>query len=345
MIRVATTATAVSSNFTTITRLPFISGQLRCNNVKSTWTLLRHYAQHAMDANEASDPVDPEIAKLIKAYPSNPNASPYEVMNIDISKEKTITSKELKRQFFKLAKIYHPDTKSHSDLKKNDENDERFKKILAAYNLLKNPITKSNYDQYKIGWNDNVNLRTSPNMYSPGSRAYNNFTSNAHYRSHFTSYETGTWEDKYRGEYGSSYGYYKDSNWSSSKHGDFKEEFKNNKKSILLSMVLTVSIYTALQLSLTYLYEDDHFNDSISSIVVDAHERSEEDLFHAYTNYGLGDSKQDRINRFLWWRELTMAFSLADVREVLDHFYKRGVIERLEDPANAKETVRLKEFK
>lgn len=54
--------------------------------------------------------------------------------------------------------------------------------------------------------------------------------------------------------------------------------------------------------------------------------KSEDDLFHAYTNYGLGDTKQDRINRFLWWRKLTMTFNLAEVREVLDHFYKRGIV-------------------
>lgn len=310
---------------------------------KTATVFLRHYANHVPDPDKSGDAsseeADAEVKRIINAYPKTPNASPYEIMNVSNS----VTPKDLKKQFYKLAKIYHPDTNAHED-KKDTEKDERFKKILAAYSLLKNPITKNNYDKYKIGWNDNVNLRTNANMYTPGTHAYNNFTSNTH-KSNFTSYETGTWEDRYRGDYGSSYGYYKDSNWSSSQTGDLKEEFKKNRKTILLSTVFTLGIYTALQLSLTYLYDDDHFNESISSIVVNTHERSEEDLFHAYTNYGLGDSKQDRINRFLWWRKLTMALNLADVREVLDHFYKGGVVENYDDPKSQKQVVRLKEFK
>lgn len=309
-----------------------------CVNTKA---FLRFYAKHVPDSDNsgnASEDFDPEVARLIKAYPKSPHATPYEVMNISTS----VNQKDLKKQFYKLAKIYHPDTNARGD--KDTEKDDRFKKILEAYNLLKNPITKNNYDKYKIGWNDNSNLRTNANMYSPGTSAYNNFTSNT-YKSNFTSYETGTWEDKYRGDYGASYGFYKDSNWTSSQTGDLKDEFLKNKKTILLSVLFTFGIYTALQISLTYLYDDDHFNESISSMVVSAHERSEEDLFHAYTNYGLGDSKQDRINRFLWWRKLSMALNLADVREVLDHFYKRGVIENLNDPESQKQAVRLKEFK
>lgn len=308
----------------------------------------RFYATAADDTNTNKDSpkkdLDPKILKLLHSYPKSANASPYEVLNISSSDKHKIEAKKLKKIFFKLAKIYHPDS-SHAHgypisstfytpnavILNQEIKDERFKKILSAYNLLKNPITKANYDKYNIGWNDSTNLRTNPNMYNPSSPQYrNNFNGGQFYKSNFTSYETGTWEDRYRYGHETAYGFYNDKNWSSSKTGDLREEFTKNKKTIFLSILLTFSIYGALQLSHIYLFDDPigaTYNTSTSAEHVGVHERSENDLFHAYTNYGLGDTKQDRINRFLWWRKLTMAFSLADIKEVLENFHKRGIID------------------
>lgn len=339
---------------------------------KSGWFAGQHLAARSYasvtdpadgDGKEAAGntPLDTKIMDLIHSYPKSHAATPYEVLNID--KSEKYSAKDLKKIFFKLAKIYHPDSsaahgypldketffisnnleslKPHERLN-NEIKDERFKKILSAYNLLKNPITKANYDRYNIGWNDGTNLRTNPNMYNPSSPEYRKY-SNAHFHeSNFTSYETGTWEDRYRYGHETAYGYYNDRSWSSSKTGSFKEEVLKNKKTIFLSILLTLSVYGALQLSHIYLYDDfigENYNTSLSASHVNVHEKSEDDLFHAYTNYGLGDSKQDRINRFLWWRKLTMKFSLADVREVLDNFYKRGIIDD-----SFQEETKLKNF-
>jgi curved DNA-binding protein CbpA len=336
------------------------------NNIKDSANINNNNINNSKRLTK--DDLDTKILDIIHSYPESKLATPYEILNISNSNKKSIKPKELKQIFFKLAKIYHPDS-SHAhgyplrkdkffcsnnleNLKPNELlnssiKDERFKKILAAYNLLKNPITKSNYDNYNIGWLDCTNLRTNPNMYNPSSNEYkNNFNgsnSGPFYRSNFTSYETGTWEDRYKYGYDRAYGFYNDNNWSSSKTGDFKEEFMKNKKTIFLSLILTISVYGALQLSHLYLYDDligENYNTSLSSSNVDIHEKSEDDLFHAYTNYGLGDSKQDRINRFLWWRKLSMTFSLADIKEVLDNFYKRGVI----DPSSNEDSTKLKQF-
>lgn len=299
--------------------------------------------------SENSDPseMDKEILRLIHEYPESIHATPYEVLNLPRGTD--MKPSALKKRFFQLAKIYHPDStcahgyplSQHAPEMLNAETkDDRFKKILAAYTLLKNPISKANYDKFDIGWNDGTNLRTSPNMYNPGSPMYHNF--NRSQKSNFTSYETGTWEDRYRHGYENAYGFSADRSWNSSKTGDFKEEFAKNRNTILLSVALMFVVYGALQMTHLYLYDDllgEHYNKSTSSENVSIHEKSEDDLFHAYTNYGLGDTKQDRINRFLWWRKLTMTFNLAEVREVLDHFYKKGIVE-----SSTEEEAKLKKF-
>lgn len=299
---------------------------------KSRFLVLRRfYASH----------LDQETQKIIDSYPTSPHATPYEILNI--SNKDAVTDKELKRAFFKLAKIYHPDVNrsKEEDDSSISKKDERFKKILAAYHLLKNPVTRANYDKYNLGWNDSSSLRTSPNFYSPNSPEYARYARRNSAYSGFTSYETGTWEDRYRYGYDRAYGFKgtSDEGWNTSETGTFKDEFTKNRKTIFLSIFFTAFVYTSLQLSHLYLYDDLIGENYPSNLVVDVHEKSEDDLFHAYTNYGLGDTKQDRINRFLWWRQMTMTFSLRDIKEVLDHFYKRGIIDADDEQA------KLREFK
>lgn len=330
---------------------PFTSSRLHCNNLTLIYIGVRNYASSVDSPNEPE--IDHSTLSLIHSYPTASKPTPYEVLNIPASDKHSISKKELKQLFFKLAKIYHPDSshaygypidKTSDKLLDQATKDERFKKILSAYNLLKNPISKSNYDKYNIGWSDGTNLRTNPNMYNPSSNEYRNFyrsnASGPYYKTSFTGYETGTWEDRYQYGYDRAYGFESDKSWTSSQTGDFKEEFLKNKKTIFLSLFLMFSVYGMLQLSHLYLYDDligENYNTSLSASNVDVHEKSEQDLFHAYTNYGFGDSKQDRIERFLWWRQLTMTFNLTDVKEVLENFYKRGIVDQsIEDASKLK---------
>ena len=58
----------------------------------------------------------------------------YEIMEVsyDISKE------DLKRAYYYLAKLYHPDI--------NPRTGNLFKEITEAYNVLKDPIKRREYD-------------------------------------------------------------------------------------------------------------------------------------------------------------------------------------------------------
>ena len=58
----------------------------------------------------------------------------YELFQI----EETSTQEDIKKKYRELCFKYHPD--------KNNGNDETFKRIQSAYELLSNPILRSKYD-------------------------------------------------------------------------------------------------------------------------------------------------------------------------------------------------------
>lgn len=60
----------------------------------------------------------------------------YEILEIN---EKA-TSHELKKAYYRLANLYHPDKQGEA------ASEEKFKEVSAAYDLLKNPEKRSQYD-------------------------------------------------------------------------------------------------------------------------------------------------------------------------------------------------------
>jgi len=62
----------------------------------------------------------------------------YDILGVS----KDASQDEIKRAFRKKAKKYHPDAKS------SEKNEERFKKINEAYQILSNPKKKQAYDQF-----------------------------------------------------------------------------------------------------------------------------------------------------------------------------------------------------
>ena len=71
--------------------------------------------------------------------------NPYEILQL----EKNASQEEIKKQYRKLAFEKHPD--------RNDGNDEEFKEISAAYEILSDPAKKQNYDTYGNIENQNFN--------------------------------------------------------------------------------------------------------------------------------------------------------------------------------------------
>lgn len=61
----------------------------------------------------------------------------YQILEVSLN----ATDPEIRKSFIKLAKRYHPDVYKGS-------NKDHFKKVLDAYNTLKNPIKRSDYDKH-----------------------------------------------------------------------------------------------------------------------------------------------------------------------------------------------------
>ena len=67
----------------------------------------------------------------------------YEVLGVD----KSADEKEIKRAYKKLARKYHPDLNPDNP----KEAEEKFKEINEAYDVLKDPKKRAQYDQFGAG--------------------------------------------------------------------------------------------------------------------------------------------------------------------------------------------------
>ena len=81
------------------------------------------------------------------------NFNYYEILECD----ENATQKEIKKSYYKLAKIYHPD--------KNKGHEEKFKKISEAYNTLIDENKKKEYD-LKLKFGNNLNNNYSSEFYT-----------------------------------------------------------------------------------------------------------------------------------------------------------------------------------
>lgn len=284
---------------------------------------------------------DKLLMELLYSYPEKADgASPYEIMGF---KNRDVTTATLKKRFHQLARIYHPDstTLDGCALCKrrfftiNEEEREgtscltaevkatRFKKILAAYTLLKNPLSRSNFDDFQVGWNDNSEIfhrSANPNYHSP----YDSYYQNMHPQYQRWNNRTGTWEDHWQRT--ASYEFTGDKNWQEGGE-TFSEQMYNNRKNIFISVTLFIAVYAALQATHAYMvdeYMGEDYPQTYSSDEV--HEKCKKDLIDAHANFGLGLTKEDRINRFLWFRDISMALGLRDWNEVIDQLKGRKLL-------------------
>ncbi|OWB82491.1 hypothetical protein B5S33_g1117 [[Candida] boidinii] len=311
------------------------------------------------DHDDITD-LDEHLLDVLHSYPKHINPTPYEVLGFKNSS--SFKKSELKKRFFNLAKVYHPDSKTFEGVSlvhKSDKNDlksffnindklkdsdcadgltltkdlkdERFKHILAAYSLLKEPSLKNGYDQFGLGWNGSKNVSEFGARSRGGASANSPFNSASPFSSSSGYGYAGTWEDyeamkKRRGydAYSGAHGWGNDKSWTVDPNSDLYQEMKANRKTILLTLIAFITVYTTLQVAHVYYYDDyigGNFSEQ-SDAFRDAHERSESDLINARNNYGYGDSKEERINRFLWFRRLGEMLRLGDISLMLGYLEK-----------------------
>ena len=73
----------------------------------------------------------------------------YEILGV----ERDASQDDIKRAYRKLARKYHPDVSKVADA------EDRFKEVGEAYECLKDPKKRSQYDQLGHSWNDNITSR------------------------------------------------------------------------------------------------------------------------------------------------------------------------------------------
>lgn len=76
--------------------------------------------------------------------------TPYQIFN------QTKGAPYSKKRFYELVKIYHPDRHSHEDPNYDDITPavklERYRLVIAANNILSDPVKRGAYDTYGAGW-------------------------------------------------------------------------------------------------------------------------------------------------------------------------------------------------
>lgn len=122
------------------------------------------------------------------SWPAHPFPTPYEIFHID----QAASQSEIKRRYYELVKIYHPDKLPNPTPSEN----ERFHKIVAANDLLCDRAKRSAFDMYGVGWQWTGQGR-HPRVYAgqmPGSRfdRYNKNRRSDHQ-------ETTQWDNFYPG--------------------------------------------------------------------------------------------------------------------------------------------------
>ncbi|KAJ5094089.1 hypothetical protein N7456_009950 [Penicillium angulare] len=105
------------------------------------------------------------------SWPKTPSFTPYEVFNIP--RNATYS----KTRYYDLVKLYHP------DLRSNDITPEirlqRYKIVVAAHEILSDPIKRAAYDKFGTGWSHSVRPDPMAGPFGPDMNIYAN----------------GTWED------------------------------------------------------------------------------------------------------------------------------------------------------
>lgn len=210
---------------------------------------------------------------LLRSWPQSQSPTPYEILSIS----QPCNPSMLKSHFYKLAKIYHPDSSAFGEEQLSGKlKNERFKQILAAYNLLKDPVKRNNYDTFKAGWNDN---RKTQYTRSYGNNAFDKQNFQDH---HY--YYAGTWEDFERMKKGQNF--------------TTAQQFEKNKHQILYAVVAFGVVTALLELSFALGTSDEQI-----TLQSNLHEKCRQDLQSSYDNHGFDLGKISRINRFLLFRQ------------------------------------------
>lgn len=222
-------------------------------------------------------------------WPTSTQPSPYDIFN---TTKETFDVKVVRNHFYSLAKIYHPDSLVKLDNLTSELKAERFKKIVAAYDILKDEKKRKEYDLFKTGW-----------QYGDGPVKKRNFTGRDFLRAaRYKPYQPGatgngpktSWDD-YHQDY-REYQKQQDPEYQ-------KQAWEMHKKMVCLvalgSLVVGAIQFKFLMNNASKDIEGRNKNST----------KAQQRVYLANINYGMGDLKEDRIKRFLAHRDGTTSYN------------------------------------
>jgi curved DNA-binding protein CbpA len=222
--------------------------------------------------------------------------TPYQIFN------QKKGSKYSKQRFYELVKIYHPD-RHNPDLHDGLSYDiklERYRLVIAANDILSDPVKRSAYDCYGAGWNGMPDAR-SPQDNSGSTSEWGNYNGRGWGGGPNGPSQNATWEDWERW-------YQRDS------QGPQKPRYVSNSAFVALIVMFAAlgGVGQATRVgnySMSFIEQRDALHDNISKELM---RRRKE------TTTGFG-SREERIHQFLKQRD-PYGYGMTDTR---DESYRR----------------------
>lgn len=219
-------------------------------------------------------------------WPSMTHPTPYDIFN---TTKDTVDKKTVRNHFYTLAKVYHPDSFLQVDNLTKELKAERFKKIVAAYDILRDEKKRKEYDMYCKGWDyANKNIRRQ-NFYGRDFSKAARYNANSNF-SHGHSH-TGTSWDNFHQDY---------KNYQKQQDPEYqKQSWERHKKMVAL---VTMGCFLVGAIQLKFLMHSAAKDiEGLNRLSGEA----QRTVYLANNNYGLGVEKDDRIRRFLAHRDGT----------------------------------------
>jgi curved DNA-binding protein CbpA len=222
-------------------------------------------------------------------WPTSTHPSPYDIFN---TTKETFDAKVVRNHFYTLAKIYHPDSLVKLDNLTSELKADRFKKIVAAYDILKDDKKRREYDLFKTGWQFGDEAVKKRNFTG---RDFSRAARYKPYRPGATNSEPKTSWDDYHQDY-REYQKQQDPEYQ-------KQAWEQHKKMVCL-VALGSFVVGAIQFKflMNSARKDIEGRNKLSS-------KAQERVYLASINYGMGDHKEARIKRFLAHRDGTTSYN------------------------------------
>ncbi|KAA8915743.1 hypothetical protein TRICI_002100 [Trichomonascus ciferrii] len=196
-------------------------------------------------------------------WPRKGNPTPYEIFGLN---KHSFNKRDLKAAYVKLAKIYHPDSNGVSVASQVSQEVrlDRFKKIVAAYNTLRDDEKRRAYD-----------------LSAHRAQTYRPRHHNRYHDMAYDFYDEGQFQQR-----------------SQQRSAEFDAKLNENRKKLTVLVALATILCAIIQIKTINKVSEKYIDEQREYTF-----RTQLDELNAKTNYGMGSLQDQRIARFLTTRQ------------------------------------------